>query len=197
MANSWNPMTSFLRDLIVYVFVIFESPCVPATSSDSAVPETEKLCLEGRVQQKLECRPYGNAVFLTSYYHTVWVYNVLSSPPSTADKGYMQLKLQSFRKAAQPTRLVQQLDRVVPMYKPVSNHKHNVSSSCSGVCTSQSSYTPYLQLLFNFCLHLNSSRLSMRRGGRQRVRKLVMIRKLSWKWCMLPLRSISTTTLRI
>lgn len=77
------------------------SHTVPANLESAVVPETEKLCLEGRVQQKLECRPY-------------------------ADKGYMQLKLERFRKAAQPTRLVQQLDRVVPMYKPVSNHKHNI-----------------------------------------------------------------------
>ncbi|KAE8742095.1 hypothetical protein FOCC_FOCC012369 [Frankliniella occidentalis] len=70
-------------------------------NSDAVVPETEKLCLEGRIQQKLECRPH-------------------------ADKGYMQLKLESFRKAAQPTRLVMQLDRVVQNYKPVSNHKYNI-----------------------------------------------------------------------
>ncbi|XP_034235970.1 general transcription factor IIF subunit 2 [Thrips palmi] len=71
------------------------------SNSDAVVPETEKLSLEGRVQQKLECRPY-------------------------ADKGYMRLKLETFRKAAEPTRKVQQLDRVVQNYKPVSNHKHNI-----------------------------------------------------------------------
>ena len=46
---------------------------------------------------------------------------------TTADKGYMRLKAETFRKAAQPTRQVQQLDRIVQNYKPVSNHKHNVS----------------------------------------------------------------------
>jgi len=71
------------------------------TNSDSVIPETEKLCLEGKIQQKLECRPY-------------------------ADKGYMRLKAETFRKAAQPTRQVQQLDRIVQNYKPVSNHKHNI-----------------------------------------------------------------------
>ncbi|KAJ1524086.1 hypothetical protein ONE63_010623 [Megalurothrips usitatus] len=74
---------------------------IAASNSDSATPETEKLCLEGRIQQKLECRP-------------------------NADKGYMQLKLDAFRKAAQPVRIVKQLDRVVQNYKPVSNHKHNI-----------------------------------------------------------------------
>lgn len=27
--------------------------------SDAIVPETEKLFMEGRIVQKLECRPYG------------------------------------------------------------------------------------------------------------------------------------------
>lgn len=71
-------------------------------SSDAVVPETEKLCLEGKIQQKLECRPF------------------------TADQGYMRLKAETFRKAAQPVRKVQQLDRVVQNYKPVANHKHNI-----------------------------------------------------------------------
>jgi len=30
-----------------------------ASNSDSVVPETEKLSMEGRIVQKLECRPYG------------------------------------------------------------------------------------------------------------------------------------------
>ncbi|KAJ1523775.1 hypothetical protein ONE63_001608 [Megalurothrips usitatus] len=68
---------------------------------DAVVPDSEKLCLEGKIQQKLECRPY-------------------------ADKGYMRLKAETFRKAAQPVRQIQQLDRVVHNFKPVSNHKHNI-----------------------------------------------------------------------
>lgn len=41
----------------------------------------------------------------------------------------MRLKAETFRKAAQPVRKVQQLERTVQNYKPVSNHKHNVSHS--------------------------------------------------------------------
>lgn len=32
-----------------------------SSSSDSIVPETEKLYMEGRIVQKLECRPYGKS----------------------------------------------------------------------------------------------------------------------------------------
>jgi len=32
-----------------------------STSSDAIVPETEKLFMEGRIVQKLECRPYGTS----------------------------------------------------------------------------------------------------------------------------------------
>nr|CAD7195563.1 unnamed protein product [Timema douglasi] len=74
---------------------------VASSDSDSVVPETEKLSLEGRIVQKLECRPY-------------------------ADKTYMHLKLESIRKASQPIRQVQQLDRIVQNFKPVSDHKHNI-----------------------------------------------------------------------
>lgn len=58
--------------------------------------------MEGKIVQKLECRPY-------------------------ADTCYMKLKLESIRKASLPTRQVKQLDRVVQTYKPVSDHKNNVS----------------------------------------------------------------------
>nr|CAD7412728.1 unnamed protein product [Timema poppensis] len=77
------------------------SHITPSSDSDSVVPETEKLSLEGRIVQKLECRPY-------------------------ADKTYMHLKLESIRKASQPIRQVQQLDRIVQNFKPVSDHKHNI-----------------------------------------------------------------------
>lgn len=33
-----------------------------SSSSDSIVPETEKLYMEGRIVQKLECRPYGKNI---------------------------------------------------------------------------------------------------------------------------------------
>ncbi|XP_046393366.1 general transcription factor IIF subunit 2 [Ischnura elegans] len=77
------------------------SHVTPSANSDSVVPETEKLAMEGRIVQKLECRPY-------------------------ADNCYMKLKLESIRKASVPTRQVQQLDRIVQNYKPVSDHKHNI-----------------------------------------------------------------------
>lgn len=57
--------------------------------------------MEGRIVQKLECRPY-------------------------ADTCYMKLKLESIKKASQPVRQVKQLDRIVTNFKPVSDHKNNV-----------------------------------------------------------------------
>lgn len=57
--------------------------------------------MEGRIVQKLECRPY-------------------------ADRKYMELKLESFRNAAIPMRKIQSLDKIVHNYKPVSDHKHNI-----------------------------------------------------------------------
>ncbi len=47
----------------------------------------------------------------------------------TANANYMKLKRESMIKASQPTRIVKQLDHVVQTYKPVSDHKHNVSYS--------------------------------------------------------------------
>lgn len=57
--------------------------------------------MEGRIVQKLECRPY-------------------------ADKCYMKLKLESIKRASVPVRQMQTLERVVQNFKPVSDHKHNV-----------------------------------------------------------------------
>jgi len=62
--------------------------------------DPEKVSLLGKVHQKLECRP---------------VY----------DDNYMKLKMTAIHKASQPIRQVQQLDRVVQAYKPVSDHKNN------------------------------------------------------------------------
>lgn len=56
--------------------------------------------MEGRIVQKLECRPH-------------------------ADKTYMRLKQESIRKAAVPERKVQTLERHVTNFKPVSDHQHN------------------------------------------------------------------------
>ncbi|CAG0898093.1 unnamed protein product [Darwinula stevensoni] len=80
--------------------VVF-SQTVPNQSSDSVIPETSKLSLEGRVVQRTEFRPVG-------------------------DVTYMNLKKEQILKAAQPTRMVQQLDKIVNNYKPVADHKHNV-----------------------------------------------------------------------
>ncbi|PSN48298.1 General transcription factor IIF subunit 2 [Blattella germanica] len=74
---------------------------VAPSDVNAVVPETEKLSMEGKIVQKLECRPY-------------------------ADNCYMKLKLESIRKASQPVRQVQQLDRIVQNFKPVSDHKHNI-----------------------------------------------------------------------
>ncbi|XP_026727030.1 general transcription factor IIF subunit 2 [Trichoplusia ni] len=71
------------------------------SNTDSVVPESEKLYMEGRIVQKLECRPY-------------------------ADNTYYKLKSESIRKASMPQRQVQQLDRIVQNFKPVSDHKHNI-----------------------------------------------------------------------
>jgi Transcription initiation factor IIF, beta subunit. len=62
--------------------------------------------LEGKIVQKLECRPY-------------------------ADSCYMKLKLDSIIKASQPLRQVKHLDKIVQNYKPVSNHKHLVGFLCT------------------------------------------------------------------
>ncbi|XP_063229502.1 general transcription factor IIF subunit 2 [Bacillus rossius redtenbacheri] len=77
------------------------SHVTPAFNPESVVPESEKLAMEGRIVQKLECRPY-------------------------ADNCYMKLKLESIKKASLPNRQVKQLDRIVQNYKPVSDHKHNI-----------------------------------------------------------------------
>lgn len=75
-----------------------------ATNSDSVIPESEKLHMEGKIVQKLECRPY-------------------------ADNTYMKLKKESIRLASLPTRKVKPLDRIVQTFKPVSDHKNNVCES--------------------------------------------------------------------
>ncbi|XP_055849255.1 general transcription factor IIF subunit 2 [Episyrphus balteatus] len=78
------------------------SHAVPKESSkDDVVPEAEKLYMEGRIVQKLECRPI-------------------------ADNCYMKLKLESIRKASVPQRRVQAIDKIVQNFKPVKDHKHNI-----------------------------------------------------------------------
>lgn len=72
----------------------------PAGKSDDST-ESEKLFMEGRIVQRLECRPYADSI-------------------------YMHLKRESIRKAAVPERKVQSLDKIVQNFKPVSDHKHNI-----------------------------------------------------------------------
>ncbi|KAJ8670845.1 hypothetical protein QAD02_002104 [Eretmocerus hayati] len=74
-----------------------------SSKSDAITPDSEKLSMEGKIVQKLECRPH-------------------------ADHVYMKLKRESIKKASIPQRQVQQLQRAVQNFKPVSDHKHNVES---------------------------------------------------------------------
>lgn len=71
-------------------------------STAPALSDNEKLYMEGRIVQKLECRPI-------------------------ADNCYMKLKLESIRKASEPQRRVQPIDKIVQNFKPVKDHAHNVN----------------------------------------------------------------------
>ncbi|XP_043258972.1 general transcription factor IIF subunit 2 isoform X1 [Colletes gigas] len=93
--------TDISRTIYSKIYFVSVYSFLASNNSDSIVPETEKLYMEGRIVQKLECRPY-------------------------ADNCYMKLKLQSIKRASVPQRQVQQLDRVVQNFKPVSDHKHNI-----------------------------------------------------------------------
>lgn len=73
-----------------------------AKDSGNQAQDAEKLYMEGRIVQKLECRPI-------------------------ADNCYMKLKLESIRKASVPQRKVQPIDKIVQNFKPVKDHAHNVS----------------------------------------------------------------------
>lgn len=72
-------------------------------SADEVSSENEKLLLDGRIVQKMDCRP-------------------------VVDNFYMKLKSESIKKASVPERRVVRLDRIVQNFKPVSDHKHNVST---------------------------------------------------------------------
>lgn len=86
---------------------VFSHAPVPESNStaskESSSIDTEKLYMEGRIVQKLECRPI-------------------------ADSCYMKLKLESIRKASEPVRRVQPIDKIVQNFKPVKDHAHNVSA---------------------------------------------------------------------
>lgn len=78
------------------------SHSVPSVDrKEDSAPEGEKLFMEGRIVQRLECRPLG-------------------------DNAYMKMKLESIRKASQPARQVKSLEKIVHNFKPVSDHKHNI-----------------------------------------------------------------------
>lgn len=83
------------------IYIWFDARVISGGKSDETNPENEKLFMEGRIVQKLECRP-------------------------NADTTYMALKKESIRKAAEPERKVQSLDRIVQNFKPISDHKHNI-----------------------------------------------------------------------
>ncbi|XP_061389490.1 general transcription factor IIF subunit 2 [Musca vetustissima] len=87
---------------------VFSHMVPPESSSGSSSKESsastqgsEKLYMEGRIVQKLECRPI-------------------------ADNCYMKLKLESIRKASVPVRKVQPIDKIVQNFKPVKDHAHNI-----------------------------------------------------------------------
>lgn len=71
-------------------------------AGDEAMSVSNNLCMEGRIVQKLECTP-------------------------VADQAYMKLKLESIKKASIPDKQAVRLDKIVRNFKPVSDHKHNVS----------------------------------------------------------------------
>lgn len=122
--------------------------------------------MEGRIVQKLECRPY-------------------------ADNTYYKLKSESIRKASMPQRQVQQLDRIVQNFKPVSDHKHNVSIyvlSCFEVINVSHEKKNNISIC---------NRLNIKRGRRLKERRLVMT-KMQCSICyLLHLRNTSITILRI
>lgn len=91
----------YYPDKLAHGYVIKPFIILLASNTDAVVPESEKLYMEGRIVQKLECRPY-------------------------ADNTYYRLKSESIRKASMPQRQVQQLEGIVQCFKPVSDHAHNV-----------------------------------------------------------------------
>lgn len=54
VARKFDGISKF--NIVLWISII---TFAASTSSDAIVPETEKLFMEGRIVQKLECRPYG------------------------------------------------------------------------------------------------------------------------------------------
>lgn len=61
----------------------------------------DKINMEGKIVEKLECTPYADSI-------------------------YMNMKAKTIKDYSQPKRKVEQLKDVVTNFKPVSDHKHNV-----------------------------------------------------------------------
>lgn len=118
----------------------------------------DKLYMEGKIVEKLECTPY-------------------------ADSLYMSMKAKSIKMASQPKRRVEQLDKVVTNYKPISDHKHNVSFL----------YKSFKILNF-YKIYF---RLSTKRTRKMLERNREQIKMQSWIFFLMPSRSINITTLRI
>lgn len=70
-------------------------------SQHADLEKADKLYMEGKIVEKLECTPIANA-------------------------NYMKMKAQTIKDYSLPKRKVEQLDNVVTTFKPVSDHKHNV-----------------------------------------------------------------------
>ena len=101
----------------------------------------------------------------------------------SADDDYMKMKIESFKKAHQPVRSVQQLDRVVQNYKPRAHHKHLVSKSKLACILS-----------LWFVLHFNNFyRKNMRIRRKLKENDCEMTRMLFWI-CFLK-RSININTI--
>jgi len=67
---------------VILKFDIFENSSInfaASTSSDAIVPETEKLFMEGRIVQKLECRPYGTSSVQAVIQINLYIYTYPSS----------------------------------------------------------------------------------------------------------------------
>lgn len=129
-----------------------------------SVSEAEKLYMEGRIVQKLECRPI-------------------------ADNCYMQLKLESIRKASVPQRKVQPIDKIVQNFKPVKDHAHNVHKLIINILGRIIMSTLVIYFLYY--------RSSIVRERRQKVKKLEMIKIQLWICFSMLLKNISTIILRI
>ena len=80
----------------------FSCTAADPPADEKEKPTGDKLCLEGKVVQRAECRPIS-------------------------DSTYMSLKKEAIMKAIEPARKTVQIDRAVMAYKPKSNHQSNIA----------------------------------------------------------------------